>query len=319
MRRLLGIAGIWAFSLFGFRGTAAGPSTPQLIVPTPEAQGKVWTEEKATLQRLGSRYPSASDLYQAFKTAAHGGRRLSYAKLPDWSGVYWRGDGQHQSFRFDPDLDDGAEDTQYSEKLTPAAQEHYQKLLMNLKAGIEYDDALSSCLPAGVPRWFTEPSLRDFVVTPDETYMSNQIYNETRRIYTDGRSHPNADDGYPSYDGDSIGFWDGDKLVVHTQQLKAGRYQRREPEYSDAVQVVEVWRKVNATTLVAFVWTYDSATLQEPWFTRQYYTKDPNSDKAFRIDYYDCVGAPNTRVIKTKEGSSTFEDLNFDKKPNAHQ
>ena len=54
---------------------------------------------------------------------------------------------------------------------------------------------------------------------PDQTYLINEMMNDIRRIYTDGRDHGPKEDRYPLYNGDSIGFWDGDKLVIHTNQL----------------------------------------------------------------------------------------------------
>ena len=49
------------------------------------------------------------------------------------------------------------------------------------------------------------------------------MVNDIRRIYTDGRDHVPAEDRYPISNGDSIGFWDGPKLVIHTNQLQ-GRH-----------------------------------------------------------------------------------------------
>ena len=41
--------------------------------------------------------------------------------------------------------------------------------------------------------------------------------NRLRRIYTDGRSHPETPD--PSFHGHSIGHWEGDTLVVDTVDI----------------------------------------------------------------------------------------------------
>ena len=77
-----------------------------------------------------------------------------------------------------------------------------------------------------MPRWIVEPFLKEFVVTPRQTWLINEMQNEIRRVYTDGRDHPSEADAYPLWEGDSIGFWDGDKLVIHTSQMRAGQYQR---------------------------------------------------------------------------------------------
>ena len=69
------------------------------------------------------------------------------------------------------------------------------------------------------------------------------MQNEIRRVYTDGRDHPAAEDAYPLWEGDSIGFWDGDKLVIHTSSMRAGQYQRTQPFYTEQVEIVEIWQK----------------------------------------------------------------------------
>jgi hypothetical protein len=266
-----------------------------------------WLKEKAQLQALGEAHASAWDLYQWFKQGAHGGKPLRPETVPDWSGIYYR---KGSIFRFD--VDKPGDYAVSTAKLKPAWRAKYMKRLTAALHGVEFD-ALGSCLPPGMPRWFTEPYLREFAVTPGETWLMSELANETRRIYTDGRDHPAPEDRYGTFDGDTIGFWDGDKLIAHTDELLPGIYQRSEPDHTGDAQVVEVWRKVDPNTLVADVWVYDPQVLVVPWYTRQTYSKQPNADFSLRIRYYDCVGTRNTQVIKTKNGSTTFKDLNFDK------
>ena len=87
------------------------------------------------------------------------------------------------------------------------------------------------------------------------------MVNDIRRIYTDGREHIPEADRYPLWNGDSIGFWDGGKLVIHTNSLRSGQYQRTQPEYTEQVETVEIWEKVDDKTLVAHVWVYDPPSL----------------------------------------------------------
>ena len=312
-QKLISLAAVVWYLGLGAGISVSAPEAPAEDIPLPVASdvvlGAPWSAKKATLQQLGERYPSAEALYAHFSRIAAHRHQLNPAAMPDWSGVYERG---IPSLRYDPDQNDlGAEQVLPTAHLTPAGRKQYDRLMANLKKGIEYDEQLSSCLPAGVPRWFTEPYLRDFSISPGETWLMNELANETRRVYTDGRDHPAPIDRYPLFDGDSIGFWDADGLVIHTNSLTVGNYQRTEPDHTANAELVEVWRKVDPQHLVAYVWVYDPKMLAKPWFTRQWYTKNP--DKAFRINYYDCVGTPNTRVIKTRNGGSTFEDLNFDK------
>jgi hypothetical protein len=180
------------------------------------------------------------------------------------------------------------------------------KRIEDVKKGIEWDP-ISTCSPPGHPRWLTEPFLREFIVTPDQTWLINEMVNDIRRIYTDGRGHPPEADRYPLYNGDSIGVWDGDRLVIHTNQLKEGIYQRSHPDYSNQVETVEIWYKGDDRTLVADVWVYDPPALAEPWYTRQRYSKLSDPDKNLRIRYWHCGENENNAVIQTSEGSTQFQ------------
>jgi len=260
---------------------------------------------KADMIELGRQHKTAADLFQALKNEAKGGQRLEWAKMPDWSGVYTR--RPVAGFAFDPDTPAGALPTA---KLTPEYQAKMMKRIEDLKKGIEWDP-ISTCAPPGVPRWLTEPFLREFIVTPDQTWLINEMVNDIRRIYTDGRGHPPEEDRYPLYNGDSIGVWDGDKLLIHTNQLKAGIYQRAHPDYTDQVETVEIWRKEDDKTLGADVWVYDPPALVEPWFTHQTYQKLSDPDKNLRIRYWNCGENQNNTVVQTKEGATEFQQFTF--------
>lgn len=84
---------------------------------------------------------------------------------------------------------------------------------------IEADPAFH-CIPDGVPR-LGPP--RQIVQTPKLTVLIYQVdggpgdQNDFRLVPTDGRPHRTDVD--PSYDGDSIGHWEGDTLVIDVNQL----------------------------------------------------------------------------------------------------
>jgi hypothetical protein len=261
-------------------------------------------EDKEALIALGREHRTAWDLYKAFEEQAGGGQRLSWNELPDWSGIYSRGG---IIFNFDPDQ---GRNRMPTAKLTPEYERRLVEKLDRIERGIEFDE-LSNCAPPGHPRWLTEPFLREFVPTPDQTWLINEMVNDIRRVYTDGRDHLPEEDRYPLYNGDSIGFWDGQKLVIHTNQLTSGQYQRTQPEYTEQVETVEIWEKVDDRNIVAHVWVYDPPALAEPWYAKQTYTKLSNDDKSLRIRYWHCGENQNNQVIQTQEGSSQFSDFTF--------
>jgi hypothetical protein len=276
-----------------------------------DQEANTWTDSKARLQAFGEKFATAEELFNALKQKANGGRPLRWTQMGepayDWSGVYTRTKG---GLHFDPDLP--AESGPVSAKLTAAGQQVVKTKQEQLsKTGGEYDP-ISDCRPPGVPRWFTEPFLHEFIVTPQQTWLINEMVNDVRRVYTDGREHTPQEDAYPLWNGDTIGFWDGDVLVAHTKYLMSGQYQRGvQPNYSEQTTVVERWRKVAPKTLQADVWVFDPVNLEKPWYTRQSWTQLTNDDRQLRIRYWDCRENPNNQIITTDAGTSQFRDFNF--------
>lgn len=59
------------------------------------------------------------------------------------------------------------------------------------------------------------PNVFQVVITPEETLFVFDT-GDVRHIYTDGRSHPPAEELWPTRMGDSIGRWEGEVLVIDT-------------------------------------------------------------------------------------------------------
>ena len=260
---------------------------------------------------MGIKHRTAVELYQAFQTEAHGGKQSPpYDQLPDWSGLWTAARGN--SF-FDPGPGG------IMPKLKPAAAAVLQKGAELAAKGIEYDENLSQCGPPGFPRWLEIPFLREFIVRPEQTWLTSETVNNVRRIYTDGRSHPAPEERYPLYYGDSIGFWDGPKLVIHTNQLMTRSMGRGQPSQSDQMETVEIWQKTGAGVIEADVWIYDPALYSEPWYLKRRYSQVSNPDKSVRVQYWNCTENPNNEVYKTQNGSTNYKDFTFSDKDDSKE
>ena len=291
----------------------AAPSVavPSVVGMPWTEQGADWAEKKAGLQALGEQFETSQALYDKLKADANGGTALTWSQLGqpayDWSGVYTRSKG---GLQFDPALPPTVGPA--SAQLTAEGQKVVDDKLAHIKAtGGEYDP-ISDCRPPGTPRWFTEPFLHEFMIAPHQTLLINEMVNDVRRVYTDGRDHTAEEDAYASWNGDTVGFWDGDILVTHTKYLMSGQYQRGvQPNYSDQVTTVERWHKTDPKILQVDVWVFDPVNLAKPWYTRQSYTQLTNDDHLLRLRYWDCRENPNNAIIVTENGTSQFPDLGF--------
>lgn len=277
-----------------------------MAIGTAPAVAQESAQTPAEWQRMfemGLEHRSASDLYMALKEAAGGGQQMPpFGQLPDWSGL-WTAAGGRSFF--------GRAPTGALPKLTPAAADTLKRGADMSAKGIVFDESLSDCGPPGFPRWLVVPFLREFIVRPEQTWLSSETVNNVRRIYTDGRDHMSEADRYPLYYGDSIGFWDGQKLVIHTNSLRARSMGRSQPNQSEQMETVEIWQKIDDSTITADVWLYDPDIYLEPWYMNRRYSQVPNSDAILRMNYWHCAENPNNEVYKTPDGNTQYRDFTF--------
>lgn len=101
--------------------------------------------------------------------------------------------------------------------LTAAYQAKVQDWDRATKAGLPYATSESRCIGVGMPHMMGMLNL-EFIQTPKQITIILEEMHEVRRIYLDGRSRPGNWD--PSFDGYSVGHWEGDTLVVDTSALR---------------------------------------------------------------------------------------------------
>jgi hypothetical protein len=104
------------------------------------------------------------------------------------------------------------------------------------------------------------------ISTPKMVVMLTETYHGFRLVPTDGRPHP--DDVPPSYRGDSIGHWEGDVFVVDSKNFTDNTWMSAEGRvspHSDALHIVERYRRVDASTLEIEATVEDPEALTAPW------------------------------------------------------
>jgi hypothetical protein len=106
---------------------------------------------------------------------------------------------------------------------TPKAAAQIEKMFAEEKAG-RPPPIFVNCLPEAMPSWMlVTHNAMEFLFTPGRvTILGESDSNRLRRIYTDGRGHP--DDGELTVHGHSAGHWEGDTLVVETVNVLPQAY-----------------------------------------------------------------------------------------------
>lgn len=130
------------------------------------------------------------------------------------------------------------------------------------------DDPYTVCLPMAVLR--TNPYPWTFAMSYSSKGLTHMyILHELgdagahRVVYLDGRKHP--DDLVPSWEGHSIGSWEGDTLVVDTVGFNDRFwFDRRGTPHTEQLHVVERYTRPNWGTLVNEVTLADPGLLSRP-------------------------------------------------------
>ncbi len=130
--------------------------------------------------------------------------RAAVAGLPDWSGVWV------------PDMaDQNAQMQSNPPPWTAEAARKIAHLAAEEDAG-RPKGLFIDCLPEAMPSWMLiSHNSMEILFSPGRvTMLGESDGNRLRRIYTDGRSHP--DDPDLTFHGHSIGRWEGQTLAVDT-------------------------------------------------------------------------------------------------------
>jgi len=101
-------------------------------------------------------------------------------------------------------------------KLTAVSQIEWDAAKKYTAQGKVYKDDIGQCWPAGLPLIMTRYWPMAMVQIPTAVYMISGFMNSVRIVYLDGRKHTDPDLIVRTYNGESIGTWDGDTLVVDT-------------------------------------------------------------------------------------------------------
>jgi len=126
------------------------------------------------------------------------------------------------------------------------------------------DDPVTRCLPGGVVKSHTSAFLRKIVQTPGLILILREAETSFRQIFTDGRPLPTIEQ--PTFNGYSVGRWEGDTLVVQTTGFKDGLWlDRSGSPMTDAAKMTERFRRVKYGKLEIEITVDDPKAYTAPW------------------------------------------------------
>jgi hypothetical protein len=131
------------------------------------------------------------------------------------------------------------------------------------------DDPHAQCLPMGVPRQAGGYPWR-FVQYPTHKKASHIFIlyeaniHSYRQIFMDGRKHPPDPD--PTWYGHSIGWWEGDTLVIDTVGFNDKFwFDGRGHPHTEQLHTIERWTRIDFGHMTNEVTIDDPGAYSRPW------------------------------------------------------
>ncbi len=205
-------------------------------------------------------------------------REAAYAalgKLPDWAGI-WVLD-----FSATPQGDPARPTSRSQEEapvLTPQAEAQLKINLADEAKNEPPPSESANCLPPGMPTIMFQPYDIEFLFTPGRVTIIQEAYMQVRRVFTDGRGHPAHLD--PTFNGHSVGHWEGDTLVIDTVGLgHRTPLGYHELMHGPHLHVIERIHLIGPNKLEDDMTLIDPDVLAKPWHEVHTYTRHRNWDQ----------------------------------------
>jgi len=137
------------------------------------------------------------------------------------------------------------------------------------KAENAKDNPDAHCLPMGLMQFHIHPQPRKIVQTPDLIIILYEGNAGIRQIFTDGRPLPKNGDLQPWWYGYSAAHWEGDTLVVQTNNFRDGGWlDISGSPLTDQATLTERWTRPNYGTLRIDVTIDDPKAYTAPFTVR---------------------------------------------------
>jgi hypothetical protein len=195
------------------------------------------------IEKIVSPYPykTAEEHYNALLAAAkkNGGPTMHTRQtLPDWDGWYRRLQREEQWV--------WGRNLQTATMLSLLTPEYRQRMVQQNYHEVVNNSPqwnASFCYPEGFMRWWAEASLGgeiEVTMNPNQVQFLAGIADNLLRRVLIGRKHVQQ---VPQWYGETVGFWDGNKLVAWTAQVQAWTLTHSMFEYSSKMQTIETFTR----------------------------------------------------------------------------
>jgi hypothetical protein len=174
-------------------------------------------------------------------------------------------------------------------KFKPEAQRQFDLERKAMAEGKAANQTIGNCWPPGMPTMMTRVWPINVIQTPTALVMIANFENQVRWIYTDGRKHTDPDIYAPTYNGESIGHWEGKELVVDTQGFESTAHNIDGVPVSDGFHIIERMRlKENGEILEVDFTMTDPQNWEGEWKSVKHWRRQ------HVVDFLEVHCLPNT-------------------------
>jgi hypothetical protein len=174
-----------------------------------------------------------------------------------------------------------------------------------MAANKPYRDSIGECYPAGMPMIMTRVWPIGMIQLPTSIWMTFGFTNSFRIVYLDGRKPTDPNIAIATYNGESIGRWEGDTLVVETRYLEPNEHWiDMGLPISDQFAITERIRLVDKgqTLQIDYIMT-DPKNWKGEWRNTKRFVRQDYSD----IPEVECLPNLNKNLPSTEEGQAALD------------
>jgi hypothetical protein len=174
------------------------------------------------------------------------------------------------------------------------------------KKGVPYRDVIGQCYPAGMPMIMTRVWPISMIQKPTIIYMLFSFTSSMRFIYLDGREFTDPDTVVFTYNGESIGHWEGDALMVKTRYLEPNKHFIDSGiPISDQFEITErITMSADGMTMNVDYTLVDPKMWKGEWKSTKRWLRQDYSD----IPEAECLPNLNENLPSTAEGQKAMSD-----------
>jgi len=259
-------------------------------------------------------YKTAQEHYNALLAEAKkagGPTTHTRATLPNWDGHYRRLQPEEQWI--------WGRNLQTSTMLSLLTPEYRKRMVQQNYHEVNNNAPqwmASFCYPEGFMRWWAEASLGgdiEVMMTPHQIqFLSGIADNFLRRILI-GKTHVLK---VPQWYGETVGFWNGNKLVAWTANVQGWTLSHSMFEYSSDLETIETFTpSADGKTITVDTTFYDPQAFVRPLHTvTPWQLRSGPDDPDWRFNFVECrvqstiVNGPDGRPTELIPGEAGFID-----------